>query len=241
MPNLENAGRLWVLGILTTITLAVWAIAQRIGDWKSAVTGRMLGMLAALLTLFLAYLALLWLYNTDVSKIIPRALWEAVGVAALIGALGAMSGWLRGILHSPISLDYVTAGQGSGFRVRVRRGAAYDIRTEFASLDGFHLEIEAPIAVMKENDAPNMMALIMTTPEGLVSTHTEKMDNALSVFHDREGPRFTLEISLKWTDGEAIRDECALYTATFQKGAAPLVRFRRRLRSVVRPASTTLQ
>jgi len=143
--------------------------------------------------------------------------------------------------HIPnVSLRYVSELDRSAFVVKTIRGVAYDIRVDSNELQGFQL-IASPITSLKENSSATPIGFKMTSRNGerdFVHASDYTAANFIDAIHAKVGSSFSLTLTIKWTDANAIRDQVDIYEATFQKDAEPryALAFKQRLQPVIRLA-----
>ena len=101
MPDLQNTGHLWVLGLVLPVLVFLWTMGQRLGEWRSKAVARVIAVVATFLTLLWIYLALLWLYGIDLFRV-PMP-WR-IGIGAAILILITIGAWSSSRKNSAIEV-----------------------------------------------------------------------------------------------------------------------------------------
>jgi hypothetical protein len=132
---------------------------------------------------------------------------------------------LREANKPDVSLTYVSALDRSALMLTTLRGVAYDIRLESSIFQGFQLISDKALTLLKENNPPAPVSIKMTAIGADMREFVHSSDCAISSFidaiHAKVGPSFSLALTIRWTDTNAIRDEGAVYEATFQQHQEP--------------------
>jgi hypothetical protein len=92
MVEMPLQSKIALIGIGFAVIVAIVTLAQRLGDWRSKVLARLLGVAAAILVVFWLYVVGLWLFNTDFKELFTfqGILKTAIGIllaAALVWSL----------------------------------------------------------------------------------------------------------------------------------------------------------